>query len=368
MVGRLTLSVLCGGQSTEHEVSIRSAKYVVSCLNDDQYDVSVIFIDHAGKWHLIGNKKDFLDSEPQMLVDAQKALPMTVLLGGEKEPWLFLNDSNCRHRVDCVFPVLHGTNGEDGALQGMLDLLNLPYVGADAQSSAICMEKDITKCLLRAGHIPVLDWCTIHPHDNLPGLYETLKRQFGPEMFVKATSLGSSVGTVPVKDEAEFLRAVKEVFRFDERVIVEPRVRGREIECAVLGNSDPRASLPGEIISHHDYYSYAAKYLDPNGATTEVPAKLTPAIVKKIQDIAVSAFRALNCSGMARVDFFLVNEKEIYVNELNTIPGFTSISLYPKMWEASGLSGPELMNRLIALALERYRHQQTLIRRYTPEG
>ncbi len=368
MAEKLRISVLCGGQSTEHEVSIRSAKNIVAALDPNQYETSVVFIDHHGKWYLIEDKKNFLDSEPQILVSSHHAQPITIIFGDSAKPWLSLNDSNRRHGVDCVFPVLHGTNGEDGSLQGLLDLLNLPYVGADAQSSAVCMEKDITKQLLRAAGVPVLDWHSVYPNDSLEGLYERLKVRFGPEMFVKAASLGSSVGVAPVKTDEEFRQAVKDAFLYDERVLVEPRVRGREIECSVLGNENPTASLPSEIVLHHDYYSYAAKYLDPKGATTVVPAQVSPDITKKIQEMAVNAFRAVHCSGMARVDFFLLNDKNLFVNELNTIPGFTSTSMYPKMWEVSGLSYRDLLSQLIDLALQRHHHLQQLIRRYAPKG
>ena len=367
MAKRLCVSVLCGGQSTEHEVSVRSAKNIVSFLDANKYDVSVVFIDHEGKWYLFDKLRDFLDREPEDLLSAG-GVPITVALGDSARPWQSLNGEGRHYEVNCVFPIIHGTNGEDGSLQGLLDLLNLPYVGADAQSSAICMEKDITKRLLRAADIPVLDWQTLYPGDSLEGLYQKLLPRLGSEMFVKAASLGSSVGTMPVKTEREFQQAVKDLFRYDERVIVEPRVRGREIECSVLGNENPRASLPSEIVVYHDYYTYEAKYLDPAGARTVAPADLPSYLVKNIQKTAVDAFRAVHCAGMARVDFFLLNNEKLVVNELNTIPGFTSSSLYPKMWEVSGLPYRDLLDQLIELALQRHRYQQTLIRRYVPKG
>ncbi len=363
---KLQLSVLCGGQSTEHEVSVRSARNVVAALNPKKYDITVIFIDHKGGWHRVESTKDFLATTSEAILKLVDTEPLTVVLGSKDKPWLSLTESGRRYRVDCVFPILHGTNGEDGTLQGMLELLNLPYVGANAQSSAICIEKDITKQLLRAAHIPTADWHTVYPQDKIDGLYQKLAAKFGTTMFVKPSSLGSSVCTSPISNARQLQQAVSNALRYDERVIIEPRVYGREIECSVLGNDEPRASLPGEIIPHHDFYSYEAKYLDPDGASTLAPARLAPEVIANIQQVAVAAFKAVHCAGMARVDFFLVDDKQIMVNEINTIPGFTNISMYPKMWEASGLSYSNLLDELIKLAMERYQQQQSLIRIYQP--
>lgn len=364
MSEKLKISVLCGGQSTEHEVSVNSARNVVMALNPQKYDIIVIFIDHHGNWYRFENLKEFHEMAPASFLKQAQLEPVTVVLGGKNEPWISLKRAGQRYGVDCIFPVLHGTNGEDGSLQGMLDLVNIPYVGADTQSSAICMEKDIAKSLLRAANIPTLDWHTVYPAQKINGLYHELTEKFGPKMFVKPTSLGSSVGTVPVASQPEFNGAVEEVFRLDERAIIEPRVYGRELECSVLGNAHPKASLPGEIILHHDFYSYEAKYLDPNGATTQAPAKLSAEITEQIQKVAVDTFKTLHCSGMARVDFFLTQDQKLYVNEVNTIPGFTNISMYPKMWEVSGLKYGDLIDELIRLALDRHRQQQSLIRIY----
>jgi D-alanine-D-alanine ligase len=360
---KVQLSVLCGGQSTEHEVSIRSARNVVAALDPKKYDAMVIGIDHQGGWHRIENTKEFLVATDAHLKSLTTE-PITVMMGERKTPWLSLRTPGQRYAVDCVFPVLHGTNGEDGTLQGLLDLLNLPYVGSDTQSSAICMEKDIIKQLLRAAHLPTADWHTLCASDDRHGLYQKLAATFGAKMFIKPVSLGSSVGVTPVSDANQFEQAVTAAFRLDDRLIVEPRLYGREIECAVLGNESPRASLPGEIVPHHDFYSYEAKYLDPNGASTEAPAKLSPEMTVQIQQTAIAAFKAAYCAGMARVDFFLVDDKKIYINEINTIPGFTNISMYPKMWQVSGLSYRELLDQLIQLAMARHQKQQSLIRVY----
>ena len=367
MSDKLQLSVLCGGQSTEHEISVRSTKNILAALDKNKYEISVIYITQGGQWWLLNGVQDFLEGDLSSLLESGQAEPITVVLGDGNQSWQSLNNSKRRYSTECVFPVLHGTNGEDGVLQGLLHLLHLPYVGADVLSSAICMKKDITKQRLRAVGIVTPDWHTIHPHDSLDGLYPKLAAQFGKTLFVKPTSLGSSVAIASVNNQTDFDKAVKEALLYDEHVMAEPRIYGREIECSVLGNQNPQASLPGEIINRLDYYSYEAKYIDPKGASTKAPAKLPKKIIEEIQQIAIEAFKVMRCSGMARVDFFLVDDKNILVNELNTIPGFTNISMYPTMWEASGLTYSDLLDKLIELAMERFHNQQSLMRIYHRE-
>ncbi|MFW0094824.1 MAG: D-alanine--D-alanine ligase family protein [Coxiella endosymbiont of Haemaphysalis qinghaiensis] len=364
MKKRLSVSVFCGGCSTEHEISVQSAKNVVAALDPNKYKVSVVFIDQSGKWYLIDDRGNFLTQMPQDLVSAGKAFPIIITLGEQTRPWKALN-SEKYFSVDCVFPMIHGTQGEDGTLQGVLELLNLPYVGANVQTSAICIGKDISKSLLRAAKVPVADWYTLWPFDQLEVVYGSLVDQWKTtELFMKAVSLGSSVAAFPVRSAKEFKKGAENIFCYDNRLIVEPRIRGREIECAVLGNRHPKASFPGEIIFNHDFYSYGAKYIDPNSTITTTAVDLPEEIIKKIQQIAIDAFKAVRCSGMARVDFFVTSQNQIMVNEINTIPGFTDTSMYPKMWEATGLSCSALLDQLIKLALERYQEQKKLIRRY----
>ena len=368
MVKKLQLSVLCGGESTEHEISIRSAKNIVSALNMNKYDVTVIYITPQGEWLLLNSVPDFLSKGPEVLWKAGQGEPITVVLGDHVKPWQSLVHPDRHYSTECVFPVLHGTHGEDGTLQGLLDLLHVPYVSAGVQSSAMCMQKEVTKQMLRFAGIAVPDWYVIHTGDVLTGLYEKLSAQYGKELFVKPASLGSSVATIGIKDKTQFNTAVQNALRYDERVLVEPRIIGREIECAVLGNNEPKASLPGEIVVQHDYYSYEAKYIDPTGANIIIPASFPEPIIQEIQAIAIKAFTVMYCTGMARVDFFVVNDEKILVNELNTIPGFTNISMYPKMWEASGLSYTHLLDELITLALDRHRFRQSLTRIYHHRG
>src|SRR3990167_3888262 len=334
--------VLCGGQSTEHAVSVLSARNIVERLNPAKYRVSVVLISEEAHPFFYHNVQDFLQSNTTRARQIQ---------------WSDI-------KAGCIFSVLHGTHGEDGVMQGLLELLQLPYVGADVLGSAIGMDKDIAKRLLRDAHLPVVNWRLITKTNSMT--YAQASQQLGCTLFVKPNSLGSSVATHKVIDEKTFQAALADAFLFDEHVLIESAIVGREIECSVLGNEHPRASLPGEIINHQSFYSYEAKYIDPVASEVKTPADLPEKIVKEIQTTAIAAFKALRCKGMARVDFFLSEEK-LYINEINTIPGFTSISMYPKNWAVSGLSYAALLDELIALAIARFHHKKSLLRIYRPE-
>jgi len=268
-----------------------------------------------------------------------------------------LDGSGGGQRIDVVFPVMHGTFGEDGTIQGLLDLAGLPFVGAGVLGSAIGMDKDVAKRLLQVAKIPVVPWITVHRHDweSKPHAIQTaIEAQFEYPVFVKPATLGSSVGMTKVHSREELAPALNLACEFAMKILVEESVTAREIEVSVLGNHNPQASVPGEIVPHREFYDYAAKYLE-EGTQLLIPADLKPPQVKKFQNYAVDAFRALELSGMARVDFFLEkNGSKIYLNEVNTIPGFTSISMYPKLWEASGIPFRELIDKLIELALEQH--------------
>jgi D-alanine-D-alanine ligase len=281
-----------------------------------------------------------------------------VLPGATKTPMVRPSSGTPFGGIDVVFPVLHGPFGEDGTVQGLLKLANLPFVGAGVLGSAVGMDKDVMKRLLRDAEIPVGKFLVFQRGDTLS--YGKIKKQLGLPLFVKPANLGSSVGISKVSKKREFRAAIDEAFRYDNKVIIEEYIDGREIECSVLGNDEPAASLPGEIVVRHDFYSYDAKYIDDQGARLEIPAKLSRSVIRKIRKIAVRAYKALCCEGMARVDFFVQANGRVLVNEINTIPGFTKISMYPKMWEASGLSYPRLIDRLIRLALERARCERRL--------
>lgn len=348
---RLRVGVLFGGRSGEHEVSLASAASVIRALDADKYEAVPIGITKEGHW-LVG-------------VGAQKMLP-EVLRTGQRvtmtaDPTdaalVRLDGSGGGQRLDVVFPVMHGTFGEDGTIQGLLDLAGLPFVGAGVLGSAIAMDKDVAKKLLRAAKIPVVPWVAFRRDEwerNEPEVIFQIEKEFHYPVFVKPATLGSSVGMSKVHDRRELTPALNLAAEFAMKIMVERAVNAREIEVSVLGNHDPKASVPGEIVPHREFYDYAAKYLE-EGTQLLIPADLKPAQVKKFQHFAVEAFRTLELNGMARVDFFLDRgTAKIYLNEVNTIPGFTSISMYPKLWEASGMSFSQLIDKLIELALEQH--------------
>jgi len=352
---RTRVGVIFGGRSGEHPISIRSSRYVVDSLDRDRFELVLVGIDRAGGWHLC--------SEP-----AYRALNQE-LTGIGTTPVVpvprsgrcgLLDPSNPRQalpELDVVFPILHGPYGEDGTIQGLLEMLDVAYVGVGVLGAAVCMDKDVGKRLLREAGIPVVpcEVVTGRRWAREPAAVRAAAARLGSPLFVKPASLGSSLGVTKVSTPAELDAAVELALSLDDKILIERGVDGREIECAVLGNDDPQASVPGEIEPGATFYSYDDKYAADSQARLLIPAPLADAQRKTVRDLAVRAFRALECSGMARVDFFLERGSErLYVNELNTIPGFTSISMYPKLWEASGLSGSALVTRLIELALERH--------------
>src|SRR3990167_8612887 len=345
MTKPLSILVLCGGQSTEHDISLLSARNVIENLDKSKYAVSVVFITHEGAWNYFSNTEDYFSHS--------HAHPLKITPG---------NQNPFGVPVDCIFPVLHGTNGEDGTVQGMLELLNIPYVGADCLGSAIGMDKDILKHLLHEAGLPVVDRCLFRKTDRHLIQYSDVVKKLGDIVFVKPNSLGSAVGIKKAIDEKTFYAAIDNAFQYDEFILVETAIVGREIECSVLGNEHPKASLPGEIINHTEFYSYDAKYVDGQAATVKTPADLSPTLVKQFQTMAVQAYKTLRTIGMARIDFFFAQDGKIYLNEINTIPGFTNISMYPKNWEASGLSYADLLDQLIALCIKRFKYKRTLTR------
>lgn len=351
MTTPLSILVLCGGQSTEHDISLLSARNVIERLDSKKYHVAVAKITQDGEWYYFKNKEDYLSNTSYVMH----------IVPGQKKPFLAGEKAI---PVDCVFPVLHGANGEDGTMQGLLEILQVPYVGADCLGSAIGMDKEVLKRLLRDANLPVVDRCLVRKSQVNQVRYDDISKQLGGTVFVKPNSLGSAVGVKKATDEASFRAALQDAFRFDEYVLVEKAIIGREIECSVLGNENPRASLPGEIINHTDFYSYSAKYLDDAAATVKTPADLSPELIGQFQSLALKAYQTLRCMGMARVDFFLDENNKIYLNEINTIPGFTNISMYPKNWEASGLSYSALLDELIDLAMERAKFKKSLVRTY----
>ncbi len=352
---RLRVGVLFGGRSGEHEVSLASAASVIRELDPEKYEAVPIGITKDGRWLAgAGAQKmlpEVLKSGQSVVLPADPNVAALLPLEGNRAEAL---------RVDVVFPVLHGTFGEDGTVQGLLDLAGLPYVGAGVLGSAVGMDKDIQKRLYKQAGIPVADFLAIPRADwekSREKVLRAITKKFRFPLFVKPATLGSSVGMTKVHSRGELPAGLDLAAEFALKLIVERAVAGREIEVSVLGNENPRASVPGEIVPHREFYDYAAKYLE-EGTRLIIPAALKPAQVRRFQDYAVRGFRAIECTGMARVDFFLERRTgHIYLNEINTIPGFTSISMYPKLWEASGIPYRELISRLIDLALELHREK-----------
>jgi D-alanine-D-alanine ligase len=356
MKKKLRVAVLFGGRSAEHEISLISARNIVEAMDKAKYEIIAIGIDKEGRW--------FFDEGLRLLKGTQRVVSQigngsaALVPGAKKSPLIQISAKNVLRSVDIVFPVLHGPFGEDGTVQGLLKLANLPFVGAGVLGSAVGMDKDVMKRLLRDASLPVGKFLVFERGANIA--FSAVKSRLGLPFFVKPANLGSSVGINKVAKQTEFNDAVTEAFRFDNKILVEKGIEGREIECSVLGNEQPVASLPGEIITRHNFYSYNAKYMDEQGAELIIPAKLPQATTRKIQEIAIQTFKVLCCEGMARVDFFLQRDGKVLVNEINTIPGFTKISMYPKLWEASGVPYSTLIDRLIDLALERFRKEKSL--------
>ena len=355
MSDRLRVAILFGGRSAEHEVSLQSARNIIEAIDRDKYELVLIGIDKSGTWHLCESTQFLLHADDPRLIELSRTGDTVALAaGGESSQLVDLSSHRQIEPVDIVFPVLHGPFGEDGTVQGLLKLANVPFVGASVLGSAVAMDKDVMKRLLRDAGIPVAGFLVFDRKSAAGAGFEEVKKRLGLPMFVKPANLGSSVGVSKVKNEPEFAAAMSNALEYDSKVIVEECIEGREIECALLGNADPVASVPGEILPGTEFYSYEAKYIDEDGATLKIPADLPADVAERIQEMAVRTFKVLCCEGMARVDFFLRNDTEVIVNELNSIPGFTRISMYPRLWQASGMSYKELIDRLIHLALERF--------------
>ena len=360
MKKKLRVAILFGGKSAEHEISLISARNIVEAMDKDKYDVVSIGIDKQGRW-FFDERGLLLDPrERSHVISGRNSNPMAVLPGTTPTPMIRTAPGRALGKVDVAFPVVHGPFGEDGTVQGLLKLANVPFVGAGVLGSAVGMDKDVMKRLLRDAGIPVAKFLVFDRSAIRKISFAGVKRALRSPFFVKPANLGSSVGISKVRTNKELRSALKEAFLYDNKIVIEENIPGREIECSVLGNDNPIASLPGEIITHHEFYSYDAKYLDEKGAQLVIPAGVSKTIVKEVREMAVAAFKTLACEGMARVDFFLRDNRELFVNEINTIPGFTKISMYPKLWEASGIPYSKLIDRLIQLALERFRREKNL--------
>lgn len=333
--------ILCGGQSPEHEISVRSARNVWKALDKSKYEVNCVGISKTGKWQLI----DSLNGIEAITIQGSTVW----ITPGQNEPFSSVNKN--LGEIDVVLPILHGPNGEDGAIQGLLKILGIPFIGPGILGSAIAMDKDIAKRLLKDAGLFVAKWELLLKGDPIPEYHE-ISAKLGETVFVKPANMGSSVGVSKVAQESDWKPAIQEAFRYDKKVLVEEMITGKELECAVKGNDQPLASGVGEV-SGPDYYSYEEKYTDQSRTNVVIPAAVDKKQVPHLKKVAEMAYKALCCEGLARVDMFLQQDGKILVNEVNTMPGFTNISMYPKLWEEEGISYSELLDQLIELAIER---------------
>lgn len=368
MTDKIRVAVIFGGRSGEHEISLLSARSVLAALSPEKYSVIQVGISHEGVW-MVG--ENVLEAMEQ---GRYKSLTPATLLADPAHHNLYAIQNTPHGELldlfaglDVVFPVLHGSFGEDGTIQGLLEMAGLAYVGAGVVGSSVGMDKSIFKDVMRTQHIPVVDSITVLRQEieaDMPGVIARAEQVSAYPLFTKPSNLGSSVGVSKCRNRSDLLEGLMDAARYDRRVLVERAINAREIEVSVLGNDDPQASVPGEIIPAADFYSYEAKYHDDRSQLL-IPAPIPEETVAEARSLAVRSFKAIDCAGMARVDFLLdKDDGKLYLNELNTIPGFTRISMYPKLWDASGLPYPALVDRLIDLALERKRDQDRTERRY----
>ena len=350
-----TVAIICGGKSQEHEVSLQSAYYVFKNINRKKYRVILLGIDKKGNWHYASRYENLIILR-KPLGRMRKGLNEVVLIKKDKNVAIFdIKKRKVIDKIDIAFPMIHGTLGEDGCLQGYLELLGLPYVGSGVLGSALGMDKVYSKKLLQMNNISVAPFVVLAKNESLKEQKrkeQGMIKKYGLPLIVKPSSLGSSVGVSKVSTSRELNRAIKIAFHYDNKVLIEKYIKGREIECSVLGNIHLRASLPGEVkpSTKHGFYSYTAKYMDSQGAQLLIPAPLSSSSVKKIQSLSLKVFQTLQLRGLARVDMFLQKNKTLIINEVNTIPGFTQISMYPHLWQVSGMSYQKLLTTLIQLA------------------
>ena len=358
---KIKVAILFGGRSTEHNISLLSAKNVIDAIDRDKYEPVLIGIDKKGQWHYNeGAMKIMNQEDPKLIALNNLNRPILLSQNTDDHSLVSVDDQSTLAHIDVIFPVLHGTYGEDGSVQGLAKLANLPCVGCGILGSAVGMDKDVTKRLLRDAGIGVADFITLRKGYNEGISYEEASAKLGKELFIKPANLGSSVGVSFIKNQEEYNKAVKIGFEYDPKVLVEEKLIGREIECAVMGNEFPKASAIGEVIPADEWYSFESKYVDADGAKCMIPAELDKETVKRVQELAVMTYRLLELEGLTRVDMFLLEDGKLVVNEVNTIPGFTKISMYPKLWEVSGVSYTELISQLIGYAIESHKQRNAL--------
>ncbi|HTJ49773.1 MAG TPA: D-alanine--D-alanine ligase family protein [Cyclobacteriaceae bacterium] len=347
------VALLYGGRSVEHGVSVNSARNIFENFDKERFEVLPIGISKSGQW--------FLNNTVSKDIEQGKALGLIL---DPHSPGFLLLSTGDRIKADIIFPVLHGTDGEDGSIQGMIKAMDIPMVGTGVLGSSLSMSKIIAKRLLKDAGLPVTRFLTYNFTEKESISFSEISSTLGLPFMVKSASLGSSVGVSKVNNEKDFEVAVEEAFRYDDAMIIEEFITGREIECAILGNYPPQASNPGEVVisSKYEFYTFDAKYVDPDAVRIDVPAKLDASTIDRIKDVSVKSFLALNCQDFSRVDLFLDKDGKVYVNEINTIPGFTNSSMFPMMWKERGIGFSELITKLLDLALERYNRSKRIER------
>ena len=348
------IALICGGKSPEHEISVRSAKNILSAIDRSQFRVTLIAIDRQGRWRL--------QEESQLGKFVAAEGPQLALLpGNETGQIIRLDNGQPIEQPAAIFLILHGPQGEDGTIQGLLRILDLPFVGPDVLGSSVAMDKDVAKRLLKEAGLNVARGIVVHAHERDTLDYEQLTKQFGSPVFVKPANMGSSVGVHKVKTAAQFDAAIKDAFQYDTKLLIEEMIHGRELECAVLGNELPEATKAGEVvIVSEEEYSFDAKYENADAAQLMIPAEVSEAELERLRSVAIRAYQALNCEVLSRVDMFLTAEGKVYVNEINTLPGFTNISMYPALWKEAGIAYPVLITRLIELSISRHEARKQL--------
>ncbi len=355
------VAILFGGRSPEHNISLLSAQNIFRSIDKQKYEPILIGIDKQGQWHQNDESLSLMNEKNPLTIElTQNSNPILISQNTNHHKLISADTGQDILSIDVLFPVLHGNYGEDGSVQGFAKLANLPCVGCGIIGSAVGMDKDMMKRILRDAGIKVAEGVTVRHHaDNAN--YNKIVSLLGAELFIKPANLGSSIGVEYVENEEQFWKGLRRALQYDRKVLIEKRITGREIECAVLGNESPQASIPGEIIPKDNFYSFENKYVDEHGAKLKIPAELSDDQIKAIQTLSIKTFTVLECRGMARVDMFFTPENDLIINEINTIPGFTNISMYPKLWEYSGKSQTELISELIDLAIEEHRVQNNLL-------
>ncbi|KKR07359.1 MAG: D-alanine-D-alanine ligase [Parcubacteria group bacterium GW2011_GWC2_39_14] len=366
-MGKLRVGIFFGGRSTEHEISLLSAFNIIKALDRKKYQIIPIGIDKQGNFlaYKLTDKWIVNVDDPKKISLGKSGVLVSFAFGQSKE--LIELNSNRRIKVDLAFPVLHGAYGEDGTIQGLFKMADIPFIGCGVLGSAVGMDKDVAKRLLRDAGLLIADFVSFDSSNKNNIKFANLKKALGLPFFLKPANAGSSVGVYKIVDELRFSQKVNDAFKYDNKIIFEKTIIGKEIECSVIGSDDPLASLPGAVIPKDQFYSYKAKYLDEDGAQFEIPAKLSSKLKQKIRAISIQVYKVLGCEGLARVDGFLTKDEKFVINEINTLPGFTAISMYPKLWEVSGVSYKKLLDQLILLALQRSKKGDKLQSSFRPK-